>query len=116
MATDRGTIDFILELLGDRRLVTARAMFGEYGLWCDGKTVGLICDDTLFVKDTPAARALLPDPELGPPYPKAKPYIIANALFDDAEALQALVFAIADDLPEPKPKSKSRKPRRKKAD
>lgn len=109
MATDRGTVDHILETLGEGRPVSARAMFGEYALYCDAKVVGLICDDSLFLKDRPVARTLIDDPEMGLPYHSAKPHIVADSLLDDPEALRAMVWAIADDLPAPKPK----KPRKK---
>ena len=110
MATQRGTVDFIVEQIQGRRPVSARAMFGEFALYCDGKVVGLICDDTLFLKDTPGARAILAAPELGPPYPGARPHLVASALLDDPDGLRAVVHAISDDLPAPKPK-KPRKPR-----
>ena len=56
MASQRSTIDYIVEQMGGPRLVSARKMFGEYGLFCDGKMVALVCDDQLFVKPTPAGR------------------------------------------------------------
>ncbi len=110
MSTERDTVDFILEALEGARPVSARAMFGEYGLYCDSKVVGLICDDTLFLKATAGALALVDAPEMGLPYHSAKPHIIASTLLDDPDALRAVVWAISDDLPAPKPK----KPRKKK--
>jgi len=109
MSTARETVDYIVEQCEGARPVAARAMFGEYALYCDGKVVGLICNETLFLKDRLVARALVTDAELGPPYPSAKPHIIASPLLDDPDALKAVVWAIADDLPAPKPK----KPRKK---
>ncbi|WP_323034624.1 TfoX/Sxy family protein [Pararhodobacter sp.] len=111
MATERSTVAHIVETLaGGGRPVSARAMFGEYALYCDGKVVGLICDETLFLKDRPVVRAVVEAPDLGPPYPGAKPHILADALLNDPETLQAVVRAIADDLPAPKPKKPRQKP------
>ena len=31
-------------------------MFGEYGVYVDGKMIGLICDDQLYVKPTASGR------------------------------------------------------------
>jgi len=53
--------------------MTAKRMFGEYGLYCEGKLVALACDDQLFVKVTEAGRAWPGDAvELAPAYPSAK--------------------------------------------
>jgi Regulator of competence-specific genes len=110
MASDRATVDFIREQMEGAGEVTTRAMFGEYALYLDGKVIALICDDTLFLKATPGALALIDEPEFGPPYPGAKPHLIGSALLDEPEALVALARAIWDDLPAPKPR-KPRKPR-----
>ena len=100
MSTSKDTIAFILEQL-EPLDVRARAMFGEYGLYCDDKVVGFVCDDTIFLKQNPSTQGL----ELGPAYPGSKDYAIANAdLMEDSDALRALVQASADALPAPKPK------------
>lgn len=110
MATQPGTVDFILEQAADAGAVSARALFGEYALYLDGKVMGLICDDTLFLKNTEGARARLDAPPMGPPYPGAKPHIIADTLLDDPEAFVGVLTAIWADLPMPKPKT-PRKPK-----
>lgn len=110
MATRRETAAFVLEQLGAAGAVSVRAMFGEYALYLDGKVIGLICDDTLFLKDTPGARARIEAPETGEAYPGSKPYLVAAALLDTPEALCSVARAIWEDLPAPKP----RKPRQKK--
>ena len=71
MATEKATVDFILDQLTPLP-VRARAMFGEYGLYCDEKFVALICDDTLFVKPTAISDQFFTDADLAPPYPGAK--------------------------------------------
>lgn len=52
MTSKQVTIDFILKQAVDAGTVSAKKMFGEYGIFCDGKTVALVCDDKLFVKCT----------------------------------------------------------------
>ena len=52
MLTKQSTIDYILDQLVDLEGVSAWKMFGEYALYCDGRVVALVCDDTLFVKIT----------------------------------------------------------------
>jgi len=50
MASKQSTIDFILEQINAAGEVSAKKMFGEYGIFCNGKMVALVCDDQLFVK------------------------------------------------------------------
>ena len=74
MATQAATIAHMLDTLAALPL-TSRKMFGEYALYLGGKTVAFVCDDTLFIKPTAGALALLPDTERGPAYPGSKDYI-----------------------------------------
>jgi TfoX/Sxy family transcriptional regulator of competence genes len=104
MATDPGTVDFLLGQMEGAGAVTARRMFGEYGIYLDGKMVASVCDDRLFLRDLPEVRALLSAPQLAPPYPSAKPQLVIEDELDDAEAVAALLRAAWAALPEPKPK------------
>jgi TfoX/Sxy family transcriptional regulator of competence genes len=45
MATQRRTIDYLLEQATSAGMVSAKPMFGEYGVYVDGKMIGSICDD-----------------------------------------------------------------------
>ena len=105
MATSPGTIDHILDTLADLQGLAARKMFGEYALYLDGKVVALVCDDQLFVKPVAAARALLPDVALAPPYPGAKDHLLLTETLDDPELTIRLLQTVARDLPPPKPKT-----------
>ena len=101
MTTSKDTISFLLEQL-EPLDVRARAMFGEYGLYCDDKVVGFVCDDTVFLKPNPATAGLAE----GPCYPGSKDYAIVSAeVVEDSGALRAMVQATADALPTPKPKA-----------
>ena len=59
MSTQQKTVDYILEQSAGAGTITARKMFGEYGMYCDGKVMAFICDDQLFIKPTEAGRAYL---------------------------------------------------------
>ena len=109
MATSADTVEFIREQMAGAGAVTAKRMFGEWGLYLDGKFIGVICDETLFLKDTPGARDAFPDAETAPPYPGAKPALVAAPLLDEPEHLCRVARAVWDDLPAPRPK----KPRKK---
>ena len=105
MSTQQKTVDYILEQAASAGDVTARKMFGEYGIYCDGKIMALICDDQLFIKPTQAGRDYLGEVTEGEPYTGAKPYFrVDGDRWDDADWLAGLVKATADDLPVPKPK------------
>lgn len=101
MATRKDSLPPILDAIPG---ATVRPMFGEYALYLQGKVVGFICDDTIFLKNLAEARALLPNAELGPAYPGSKAYIVADPWLDDPTVLAAAAQAIADALPSPKPK------------
>lgn len=59
MATQQSTIDFILEQIAEAGAVSAKKMFGEYGIYCGEKIVALVCDDQLFVKPTIAGKTFI---------------------------------------------------------
>lgn len=102
MATARGVVDHIVEQAAAAGAVTARAMFGEYALYCDGRLVALVCDDRLFVKPTAPGRAHAGAAEEASPYPGAKPcLVIPGERWEDADWLATLVRLTAAALPPP---------------
>jgi len=105
MATAAQTVAHLMDTLSALPL-TSRKMFGEYALYLDGKVVALVCDDILWVKPLPGARAALPDAPLAPPFPGAKDYLRADAALDDAEAVVAALRAVARERPDPKPRKR----------
>lgn len=113
MPTTRDFIDYITDQLALGERLTHKKMFGEYALYVDAKVVAFACDNSLFVKHSPAAIALAPDLPQRPPYPGAKNYPVADELLDDAEAMRKLILQTATYLPAPKPKKTSgtRRPR-----
>lgn len=110
MATRQDFVDFVLDQAGLFPRLSYRRMFGEYALYLDGKVVGFACDNSLFVKITPAAGEWAQRLPRGEIFPGSKPYLVADELLDQPMALAALLEATALVLPMPKP----RKPRSKK--
>jgi len=107
MSTQPSTVAFIVEQMAGAGAISARPMFGEYGVYCDGKLVALICDDQLFVKPTRAGRAFIGTPDEAPPYRGAKPsFLISAEGLEDADWLAELIRLSAEELPLPKPKKK----------
>ncbi|OEZ89918.1 hypothetical protein JAB8_22210 [Janthinobacterium sp. HH106] len=109
MASQQGTVDFLLEQMAGAGSLSAKKMFGEYGVYCDGKMFAIVADDRLFIKPTEAGRAWISKlgtlPE-APPYPQAKPYyLISGELWNEREWLVQLAQRTTAELPLPKPKS-----------
>lgn len=105
MSSQQTTVDYILEQSAGAGTMTAKKMFGEYGMYCDGKVMAFICDDQLFIKPTEAGRAYLGEVTEGEAYPGSKMYFLIDGdRWDDADWLAGLVKATADALPAPKAK------------
>jgi DNA transformation protein len=112
MSTQPETIEFILEKLGNKKNFAARAMFGEYALYADGKVVALVCDDQLYVKILPASGSLEKLCEQDSPYPNAKlHYVVTEDQLDSIQDLSTILQGIATSIPEKKKKTLKKKPR-----
>ncbi len=103
MASGKDYLEFIMEQLNTLDDVSYRAMMGEYILYCNGKVVGGIYDNRLLIKQTSAAKRLIPDAPLELPYEGAKEMYMVEDV-DDRELLCELFPAVADELPAPKKK------------
>ena len=112
MASDREFVTFVCEQLRGAGEISSRRMFGEAAIYLNGKVVGLVCDNQLFLKATEPGRARIGSPVEAPPFPGANNWFLMTDL-DDPEFLADLVRATAEALPAPKLKAK--KPRRSKA-
>ena len=111
MATQRDTVDFVLGKLRDPARFYVRAMFGEYALYADGKVVGLVCDDRLYIKIVPASRPLESLCEQGQPYPGARlHYLVDEGQVSSLATLPAILGAIADSLPARRGKPPRKRP------
>lgn len=105
MASNPDFVQYVLDQCGGAGEVTARKMFGDYTLYLEGKVIGLISDNGLYLKPTDAARQLLRTVDMRPPYQGAKECFYIEDL-DDRDHLAALVAATCRALPAPKPKKK----------
>ena len=106
MASDKNFVDFVLDLIEDAGEITAKKMFGEYGVYSGGKIFALICDNKLFIKPTESGRAFIKEVVEAPPYPGAKMSFLIEDKLDDREWISQLVRITIKELPEPKPKKK----------
>lgn len=107
MASAQSTVDYIVDQLGGPEVVTAKKMFGEYGLYFENKMVALVCDGHLYIKPSASGRQFIGTPTEAPPYPGAKPcFLISGERWDDGAWLSQLVRLTAAELPLPKKKQK----------
>lgn len=106
MASDQNFVDFVLEQIKSAGAITAKKMFGEYGIYSDEKLFGLICDNKLFIKPTLSGRVFIGNVVEMPPYDGAKPSFLIEDKIEDSEWLSELVSISVKELPAPKPKKK----------
>jgi len=110
MASGLEMVEYAVEQLGDAGEIRYRKMFGEYGIYCDGKFFAMVTDDQLFIKITEAGRKAWPDLAEAPPYEGAKPAFLIEDI-ENREMLTKLAVETCRELPVPKPK----KPKKRKA-
>jgi DNA transformation protein and related proteins len=106
MATSQSTIDYILDQISGVGIISARKMFGEFALYCNEKVVGLVCDDTLYIKITEQGKKFVGIYyQEGFAYSGAKvSMMIDGDRIEDGEWLSELVRITAENVPLPKPR------------
>lgn len=108
MATDQKFVDFIVEQIQKSGTITTKKMFGEYCIYSDEKLFGVICDNKLLIKPTKSGREFIGNPIELSPYEGAKPSFVIEDKIEDSEWLSKLVRVTVKELPEPKPKSRTK--------
>jgi TfoX/Sxy family transcriptional regulator of competence genes len=108
MASNPDLVQYIIDQCSGAGEVTARKMFGDYCVYCNGIFFALVSDNRFYIKPTEAASHLLRTEVPEPPYEGAKPYFYIEEI-DDRDYLAALVKATCAALPLPKPKKKAAK-------
>lgn len=98
MASDQNFVNFVLEQIKNAGEITAKKMFGEYGIYADGKLFGLICDNKLFIKPTNAGREFIGKVVEAPPYKGAKPSFLIEEKIEDGIWLSELVRVSIKEL------------------
>ena len=102
MATDPRSIERLLNCLQNAGEVAAKPMIGEYGIYCNARFIGVVCDDQFHLKATQQGLALAPDLALEPAYPGAKPRMVVPAeRWDDSDWITDLMRITAENLPPP---------------
>jgi TfoX/Sxy family transcriptional regulator of competence genes len=108
MSSDQNFAEFVIDQIQGAGEITAKKMFGEYGIYSDGEIFGLICDNKLFIKPTVAGRKFIGEPIEAPPYPGAKPSFLIEDQLEDSQWLSELIRVSLPELPMQKTKTKKR--------
>ncbi|WP_027622933.1 TfoX/Sxy family protein [Clostridium lundense] len=103
MASNIEFVEYVCDQISGAGTITYRKMFGDYGVYCNRKIIGLICDDQFFLKKTESGKDLLHEVVEAPAYKGAKPSFLIECL-DNREYLAEVVSATYKELPMPKPK------------
>lgn len=106
MSSNKDFVEFIVEQIENAGTITYRKMFGEYAIYSNGKVVGLICDNQLFIKPTEGGKSFIGNVKEAPPYPGAKMSFLIEDKIEDREWISQLIRITSNELPEPKPKKK----------
>ena len=106
MSSDQSFVEFIADQMRGAGVITYRKMFGDYTLYCNGKVIGLVCDNQLFIKPTEKGRDYMGQVVEAAPYPGAKSYYLIESEFEDQEWISEVVKLTAESLPMPKKKKR----------
>ena len=109
MTSSQKNVEFLIEQMASAGKVSAKKMFGEYGIYCGDKMVALFCDDKLYIKPTDQGKFFAGNLAEVAPYHGAKPCLLIDGeRWDDHEWLAQLVRITAANLPAPKKKALKR--------
>ena len=84
--------------------IVIKPMMGGYLVYLNGKLIGDICDNELFLKRTETSDKLLADSELRYPYEGSKTLMHVFDRFGDTDLIVKLLEGMYPELPDKKPK------------
>jgi len=94
-------VRYVFSAAGD---IVIKSMMGGYLVYFNGKLIGDIGDNELFLKRTPTSDRLLADSELRYPYEGSKTLMHVFDRFEDTDLITELLAGMYAELPEKKPK------------
>ena len=96
--------EYVREVLSAAGVIAIKPMMGGYLVYLNGKLIGDICDNELFLKRTPTSDRLLANSELRYPYEGSKTLMHVFDRFEDTELIAELLKGMYAELPEKKRK------------
>ena len=98
--------EYIRDVFSAAGDIVIRSMMGGYLVYFNGKLVGDVCANELFLKRTPTSDRLLADSELRYPYEESKTLMHVFDSFDDKGLIVELLNGMYAELPERKAKKR----------
>ena len=96
--------EYVREDLSTAGDIVIKSMMGGYLVYLNGKLIGDICDNELFLKRTPTSDRMLAESELRFPYEGSKTLMYVFDSFDDKALILELLNGMYAELPDKKPK------------
>lgn len=103
MASKLEFVGYVCDQIGGAGDISYKKMFGEYGIYMNGKFIAAVCDDQFFAKITEAGRGVLPEPVAAAVYEGGGLAFLIEDL-ENKDLLNRLLAATWSELPFPKPK------------
>ena len=95
-----GFNEYVRECFSAAGEVVIRSMMGGYLVYLNGKLIGDICGNELFLKRTATSDRLLADSELRYPYEGSKTLMHVFDSFEDTDLIAELLEGMYAELPE----------------
>ena len=96
--------EYVRDSLSSSGDIVIKSMMGGYLVYLNGKLIGDICNNELFLKITPTTDRLLADSEQRYPYEGSKTLMYVFDGFEDADLIAQLLDGMYTELPEKKRK------------
>ena len=96
--------EYVCECFSEAGDIVIKPMMGGYLVYFNGKLIGDVCGDELFLKRTPTSDRLLAESELRYPYEESKTLMHVFDNFDDKALIQELLEGMYAELPASKKK------------
>ena len=94
--------EYVHEVFSVAGEIVIKPMMGGYLVYLDGKLIGDICGNEVFLKRTPTSDRLLANSELRYPYEGSKSLMHVFDRFEDTALVLELLEGMYTDLPEKK--------------
>lgn len=96
--------EYVREVFSAAGDIVIKSMMGGYLVYFNGKLIGDVCGNELFLKRTPTSDRLLAESELRYPYEGSKTLMHVFDSFEDAALVSELLGGMYAELPEKKSK------------
>ena len=96
--------EYVRDALSAAGDIVIKSMMGGYLVYLNGKLIGDICDNELFLKRTPTSDRMLAESELRYPYEGSKTLMHVFDSFDDKALIVELLNGMYAELSDKKPK------------